>query len=190
MVVGTSRPEGVLNQANWDNHFMPSARNFVVARSFRGFTLIELLVTVAIAAVLLAIALPNVRNQILAAQARSSARSMRDALDLARQYALNTSTFTTLTPNDCGYAVTAAGATTTTTIASSPNVNSLGLACTSTFSNVSFLGDGSAATCKSGSSGVSCQPLTSNLSFTASGGGSTWTVTIQQSGLVTMGGGP
>jgi hypothetical protein len=52
------------------------------------------------------------------------------------------------------------------------------------------LGDGSAATCNSGSSGVSCQPLTSNLSFTASGGGLTWTVTIQQSGLVTMGGEP
>jgi hypothetical protein len=50
------------------------------------------------------------------------------------------------------------------------------------------LGDGSAATCNSGSSGVSCQPLTSNLSFTASGGESTWTVTIQQSGLITMGG--
>jgi prepilin-type N-terminal cleavage/methylation domain-containing protein len=169
---------------------MRSARKFVVARSFRGFTLIELLVTVAIAAVLLAIALPNVRNQILAAQARSSARSMQDALDLARQYALNTSTFTTLTPNGCGYAVTAGGATTTTTIASSSNVNSLVIACTPTFSNVSFLGDGSAATCNSGTAGVPCQPLTSNVSFTTSGGGSTWTVTIQKSGLVTMGGGP
>jgi hypothetical protein len=52
------------------------------------------------------------------------------------------------------------------------------------------LGDGSAATCNSGSSGVSCQPLASDLLFKASGGGLTWTVTIQQqSGLVTREGG-
>ena len=52
--------------------------------SARGFTLIELLVTVAVAAVLLAVAAPNLRESILASQARQTARAAKDAIDYAR----------------------------------------------------------------------------------------------------------
>jgi type IV fimbrial biogenesis protein FimT len=152
-------------------------------RIVRGFTLIELLVTIAIAAVLLAVAVPNVRNQILASQARQTARSVKDALDYARQYALNTSTITTFTPNGCGYTVTAANGAAVTTLTSSAGVGGWIINCAGNLGKVSFLGDGSACAPQAGA--PSCQPLANSQTFSASGGGSTWTVTLLPSGLTT-----
>ncbi|MGC9163064.1 MAG: hypothetical protein ACP5F9_05895, partial [Thiomonas sp.] len=113
------------------------------------------MVTVAIAAVLLAIAVPNVRNQILASQARQTARSVKDALDYARQYALNTSTITTFTPNGCGFTVTANGPA-NATLTRSSGVGGWLVSCTGNLGPVSFLGDGSAVTCGAGGQ---CKPL-------------------------------
>lgn len=150
----------------------------------QGFTLLELMVTVAIAAVLLAIAVPNVRNQILASEARQTARSVKDALDYARQYALNTSTITTFTPNGCGYTVTANGPA-NTTLTSSSGVGGWLVSCTGNLGTVSFMGDGSAASCSTSAGGTTCSPLTGHQTFSVSGGGTTWTVTLLSSGLTT-----
>jgi len=153
-------------------------------RTQHGFTLLELLVTIAIAAVLLAIAVPNVRNQILASQARQTARSVQDALGFARQYALNTSTITTFTPNACGYTVTANGPT-NTTLTSSSGVGGWVVNCTGNLGTVSFMGDGSAASCAASPNGMVCQPLAGDQTFSVSGGGLTWTVKLLPSGLTT-----
>jgi prepilin-type N-terminal cleavage/methylation domain-containing protein len=150
----------------------------------QGFTLLELMVTMAIAAVLLAIAVPNVRNQILASEARQTARSVKDAIDYARQYALNTSTITTFTPNGCGYTVMANGPT-NTTLTSSSGAGGWVVNCTGNLGTVSFMGDGSAASCSTNASGTTCAPLSSNQTFSVSGGGTTWTVTLLSSGLTT-----
>lgn len=147
-----------------------------------GFTLLELLVTFAIAAVLLTIGLPNLRNQILASQARQTARAVKDALDYARQYALNTSTLTTFTPAGCGFSVTANG-TPSTVLTSSSGVSGWLVNCSGTLGTVSFLGDGSAVTCQSTGGVTTCSPLTNNQTLSVSGGGTTWTVTLTSSGL-------
>lgn len=159
------------------------SRNSTSSFLARGFTLLELLVTVAIAAVLLAVALPNVRNQILASQARQTARSVKDALDYARQYALDTSTVTTFTPNGCGYTVTAANGAAATPLTSSAGVSGWAIECAGNLRTVSFLGDGSACTPNPGAN--ACQPLANSRTFSASGGGSTWIVILRPSGLTT-----
>lgn len=151
-----------------------------------GFSLLELMVVVAIAAVLLAVAVPNLRNQILASQARQTARGIQDALDYARQYALNTATLTTFTPSGCGYSVTAMGPGQAVLTSSSGTGGWLVDCSSSPNGAVSFLGDGSAVTCSGSAGQAVCTPLSSNLTFSASAGGATWTVTLLKSGLTTM----
>lgn len=152
--------------------------------SARGFTLIELLVTVAVAAVLLAVAAPNLRESILASQARQTARAARDAFDYARQYALNTATVTTIRFNGCGYEVTAGGSSTTLT--RSAGISGWAVSCSGPAAGaVSFLGDGTPVTCTGSGAAVSCQPLGASQSFSVTGGNTTWQVTLFPSGLTT-----
>lgn len=150
--------------------------------SSSGFTLIELLVTIAIAAIVVAVALPDLRGQIQASQARQTARAVKDALDYARQYALNTSSLTTFTPAGCGFSVTADG-TPSTVLTSSSGIANWLVNCSGTLGTVSFLGDGSAVTCSSTGGVTTCSPLTSNQTLSVSGGGTTWTVKLMSSGL-------
>lgn len=163
--------------------------SFATCRRQAGYTLLELLVTMAIAAVLLVIAVPNLRNQILASQARQTARGIQDALDYARQYALNTSTLTTFTPNGCTYSVTAVGSS-NAVLTRSDGITDWVLNCNTGSGSVSFLGDGSAVVCSGSASSPTCTPLSANRTFNVSAGGVTWTVTLQKSGLTTMSSSP
>jgi type II secretion system protein H len=147
----------------------------------RGFTLIELLVVMAIAAVLLAVALPSLQPQVAASNAKSTAAKLADALRFARQYALNTSSLVTFTPNGCGYTVaTTAGAQ----LLSAGSTGASGVSCQALSKSVSFLGDGSVALCTQGASGLSCSPASASTSATVSGGGSTWQVLLSPGGVV------
>ncbi len=155
------------------------------AEGIQGFTLIELLVVVAVAAVLLAVALPNLQPQVAAASARSTADKLADALRYARQYALSTSTLVTFTPSGCGYTVsTTAGAQ----LLSAPAGGSSGVSCQPLGQTVSFLGDGSVSLCTTDAQGkLSCSalPSTSKPTATVSGGGVNWQVQLSSGGVVT-----
>ncbi|WP_018912955.1 Tfp pilus assembly protein FimT/FimU [Thiomonas sp. FB-6] len=151
----------------------------------RGFTLIETLVVMALAAVLLAVAVPNLRPQVAAAHAKSTASQLADALRYARQYALNTSTLVTFTPSGCGYTVaTTAG----TQLLSASSGASSGVSCQALSQTVSFLGDGSVALCTQGAQGLSCSPAGANSTATVSGGGSNWQIVLSPGGVVTTSG--
>ena len=157
------------------------------ARNHRGFTRIELRVVVAIAAVRLAVAVPQLQPQVAAASAKSTASKLADALRYARQYALNTSSLVTFTPNGCGYTVaTTAGAQ----LLSAGSGASSGVSCQALSTTVSFLGDGSVALCTQGAQGLSCSAPTSNTAATASvsGGGSSWQIVLSSGGVVTTSG--
>ena len=151
----------------------------------RGFTLIELLVVMAIAAVLLAVALPSLQPQVAASNAKSTAAKLADALRFARQYALNTSSLVTFTPSGCGYTV---ATTSGTQLLSASSGASSGVSCQALSQTVSFLGDGSVALCTQGAQGLSCSAAGSNSTATVSGGGSTWQIVLSPGGVVTTSG--
>ena len=143
--------------------------------------MVELAVVLAISAVVLMVALPDLRPQVAAADARSVASGMADGLQYARQYALNTSTLVTFTPSGCGYTVaTSAG----TQLLSNTVAGGSGVSCQPIGQAVSFLGDGSVALCTQGVNGLSCSPASATSTATVSGGGSTWTVSLTSGGLI------
>ncbi len=147
----------------------------------RGFTLIELLVVVAIAAILLAIALPNLQPQVASANAKSVATKMADALQFARQYALNTSNLVTYTPNGCNYSVATQQGT---QLLAGPSSVPSGVACQPMAQVLFFLGDGSVALCSQGSQGLSCNAPTGTISSAVAGGGSTWQISVSPGGVI------
>ena len=85
---------------------------FTASRQQRGFGLIELIITVSIAAILLAIALPNFRDTINGNRASSQANDYVAAINLARNEAISRNRPVTIcaaatsagTPNACGAA--------------------------------------------------------------------------------------
>ena len=147
----------------------------------RGFTLIELLVVVAIAAILLAIALPNLQPQVASANAKSVATKMADALQFARQYALNTSNLVTYTPNGCSYSVATQQGT---QLLAGPSRIPSGVACQPMAQALFFLGDGSVALCSQGTQGLSCNAPTSTITAAVAGGGSTWQISVSPGGVI------
>lgn len=150
-----------------------------------GFTMIELMVVLAIAAVVLLVAMPDLRPQVAAANARSVASGMADALQYARQYALNTSNLVTFTPSGCGYSVATASGTQLLSQSSSAGS---GVSCQPLANAVSFLGDGSVSLCTQGASGLTCSPASAASSPLApavvSGGGSSFTISLSSGGLI------
>ncbi len=147
----------------------------------RGFTAIELLVTLAIAAIVLLVALPSLRPQLAAAEARSTASDIADALQYARQYALNTSNLVTFTPSGCGYTVATVGGT---QLLDAGSAGGNGVSCQPIGQALSFLGDGSVALCTQGAQGLSCSPAKATASAQVSGGGSTWQVSLTPGGMI------
>lgn len=150
-----------------------------------GFTMVELMVVLAIAAIVLLVALPDLRPQVAAADAKSVASGMADALQYARQYALNTSNLVTFTPSGCGYTVATASGT---QLLSSASTGGNGVSCQPLAQSVSFLGDGSVSLCTQGVNGLSCSPAAAASSPLApavvSGGGSSWTISLSAGGLI------
>ena len=150
-----------------------------------GFTMVELMVVLAIAAIVLLVALPDLRPQVAAADAKSVASGMADALQYARQYALNTSNLVTFTPSGCGYTVATAGGT---QLLSSGPAGGNGVSCQPLAKSVSFLGDGSVSLCTQGVNGPSCSPASAASSPMAPavvrGGGSSWTISLSAGGLI------
>ncbi|MET1490565.1 Tfp pilus assembly protein FimT/FimU [Uliginosibacterium paludis] len=88
------------------------------ARAGAGFTLIELMVTIAVLAVIMAIAVPSFTRQIQSGRAEMAADGLKRAVASARALASQTGRRTTLTINgvvtDCGdkaaWAITQGGA--------------------------------------------------------------------------------
>lgn len=72
-------------------------------RTHGGFTLIELMVTVALMAVLLALAVPSFRDLLAAQRVRATAFSMVSDLVLARSEAVKRGASVTLTPAAAGW---------------------------------------------------------------------------------------
>lgn len=154
----------------------------------KGFTLIELMVVVAIAAILLAVAVPMLQPQIASASAKATAGNIADALRYARQYALNTSNLVTFTPSGCGYTVTTSSGIQVLSAASGAPT---GVSCQALPQAVSFLGDGSVALCtSSGQGALSCAAATastpsSQLLTSVNGGGTLWQILLSYGGVVT-----
>lgn len=70
---------------------------FLIPKRSRGFTLIELLVTVAVLAILLAIAVPSFTQQIQSGRAQMAADGLKRTVTNARSIATQTGKRTTLT---------------------------------------------------------------------------------------------
>lgn len=78
-----------------------------VSASTRGFTLIELLVTMAVAAILLTIAIPNYQTFMLNSRMSSKSNDLLAALQLARSEAIKRNSRVTLCKGTGGACVTA-----------------------------------------------------------------------------------
>lgn len=76
--------------------------NGQTTRATRGFTLIELMVTIAIAAILLTIALPNFNNFVMNNRMATQANDLITALNLARSEAVKRSARVTVCPSSNG----------------------------------------------------------------------------------------
>lgn len=68
-----------------------------------GFTLVELMVTVAIAAILLTVGVPSMRNMIESQRARSISGELHSALTLARSEAIKRNANVTLSPQNSAW---------------------------------------------------------------------------------------
>jgi len=79
------------------------------AHGGRGFTLIELLVTIFIAAILLAIAVPNFNDAVLGARLSAQANNLLASVQLARSEAIKRNTATTLCQSSDGATCTNSG---------------------------------------------------------------------------------
>jgi type II secretion system protein H len=158
------------------------------SRRNKGFTLLELMIVVAIAAILLAVAVPMLQPQVASASAKATADNIADGLRYARQYALNTSSLVTFSPNGCGYTVTTS---TGTQVLSAASAAPTGVSCQALPQTVSFLGDGSVALCTAGAQGaLSCTAATSTTSLSkllasVNGGGTLWQIQLSYGGVVT-----
>lgn len=146
-----------------------------------GFTMIEVLVAMAIAALVVAVAVPNLRPQVAQVSARSLAGDMSDGLHFARQYALNTSGVVTFTPSGCGYTITDANSNQLKTASSTAPS---GVSCTPLSNALTFLGDGSVSKCTVGSSGTTCTPLAGTLQAFVASGNQTWAISVSPGGIV------
>lgn len=146
-----------------------------------GFTMIEVLVAMAIAALLVAVAVPNLRPQVAQVSARSLAGDMSDGLHFARQYALNTSGVVTFTPNGCGYTITDSSSNTLKTASSTAPS---GVTCTPLSNALTFLGDGSVSQCTVSGTGTTCSALQGTLPAKVTSANQTWVISVSPGGIV------
>lgn len=108
----------------------------------RGFTLLELLITMAVVAILAAIAVPSFQNMIATQQVRSAASDLVSALNFARSEAVKRNASVTVTPAAGGWTdgwTIAAGATTLRVDDGSDGVTLTGAPAATA---ISFTGDG------------------------------------------------
>ena len=71
-------------------------------RTLKGFTLIELLVTIAVVAILMAVAVPSFVQQIRSNQVVTAASKLRDILTYARSEAIKRSSLVSICPSSNG----------------------------------------------------------------------------------------
>lgn len=86
-----------------------SMNRYLHHRANRGFTLVELLVTMAVAAILLAIAVPNYQNFVLNSRMTSQSNDLLSALQLARSEAIKRNMRVSVCKSAGGGICTAAG---------------------------------------------------------------------------------
>ncbi len=146
-----------------------------------GFTMIELLVVMALGALLLVVALPNLRPQVAEANAKSVADNMADALRFARQFALDTSGVVSFAPSGCGYTVSNSIGTQLKVNASSPPT---GVSCVPLGKTLVFLGDGSVPLCAASAPSASPPTYPTYCGAQVTGGGQSWAISVSSGGIV------
>lgn len=80
-----------------------------LARRSKGFTLVELMVTIAVVAILLAIALPSFRNVIQRNRVASASNDLLASVSYARTTAINRGQLVSMCPSTDGASCTSAG---------------------------------------------------------------------------------
>jgi prepilin-type N-terminal cleavage/methylation domain-containing protein len=140
-----------------------------------GFTLFEIVITLAVMAILAAIAIPSFSGMIARTHARDSAQSISTGLDWAKSFAISSSRVVSYTAkSDCSWTASAGNSVRSGT-ASMPH----GVVCQAfNVGSIYFLPDGSVT------QATTNQPsLTKTLLFTVTGGGNTWNVTLDPTGI-------
>jgi type IV fimbrial biogenesis protein FimT len=129
---------------------MPQIPTSLPARS-RGFTLIELMVTIAVAAILIAIAVPSFKTLTVSNALTTTANDMVGALNLARMEAIKLNATTQF----CGNTTTSNGSDT------------LGTACGTSSGAVVMLQNGAATTVRDATMGIQNQVRLATAGITA-----------------------
>lgn len=150
----------------------------------RGFTLLELLVTIAVAAILAAIALPNFSSQIASSHAQSLMNQFASDVSWTRSKAVASDETLTLTFNNpaCTWqsGIYVNGAFTTTFTAHTMTSNALA---SGSYSQVQCSSGGSVIMTFKPDGTVTMIPA-SSLNFTFSAGGQTWALAVLPSGSI------
>jgi type IV fimbrial biogenesis protein FimT len=148
----------------------------------RGLTLVELVVTIAIAAILMAIAMPSLQSFLLNSKVRSAAGRLQEDLQMARAEAVKTNQVVALNISAangvCAWNLAPTFSSYTPMTAARYQSEYASVSCTATASQICFDPLGTLAP------GGTCA-LGGTFTFTPNSTGTTWLVLVNTGGRVT-----